>query len=145
MILSCINMLRLTNFWKNTVKRVWNFFKKMPPHFWGISIKIEIHIFLFQFFFYFNLWKVVSFFKAFWSIVLCYITVSTYYKPLPDKISSREQKDILEIRWKMSPSAPGLIFSRLFENLTIALKKFLFLRFWVSGPINVPFTTLDSR
>ena len=38
-------------------------------------------------------------------------------------------------------SAPGLIFSRFFENLTTAL----FLRFWITGPINVPFTTLDSR
>ena len=38
-------------------------------------------------------------------------------------------------------SAPGLFFSHFFENLTIAL---LFLRFSVTGHINVPFTTLNS-
>ena len=40
---------------------------------------------------------------------------------------------------------PRAIFSRFLEDLTIALKKFfLFLRFWVTGSLNVPFATLNS-
>ena len=44
------------------------------------------------------------------------------------------------------PRPQGYFFSRFFENfMMIALKKFLFLRFWVTDPINVPFATLDSH
>ena len=44
------------------------------------------------------------------------------------------------------PRPQGYFFSRFFENfMMIALKKFLFLRFWVTDPINVPFAALDSH
>ena len=40
---------------------------------------------------------------------------------------------------------PRANYSRFFENFDDHAQNFLFLWFWVTGPINVPFRTLDSR